>query len=61
MDILVTSYVICMYARVFAQGTNSFEGVMHPDRFEGVFWIDTVEGVHARVYARRMDILSLEW
>ena len=36
-----------MYARVCTQGTNSFEGVIHPHSFEGAFQIDTVEGVHA--------------
>ena len=48
MAILVTSYVrMWVYAYVCVQGTDSFKSVMHPDRFEDVFRIETVEGVHA--------------
>ena len=36
-----------MYAHACAQGTDSFEDLMHPDIFESVFRLDTVEGVHA--------------
>ena len=46
MAILVTSYVR-MHVCTYMQGTDSFEGVMHPNIFEGIFQIDTVEGVHA--------------
>ena len=43
MDILVTSCV-CMH--VCAQGTDSSEDVIQHDSLEGVFRMDTVEGVH---------------
>ena len=51
MGILVMSYMrmhLCAFICTVqcTQGTNRFEGVIHPARFEGVFWTDIVEGVH---------------
>ena len=40
---------VCMYARACAQGTDSLECVIHPDSFECVFRMGTVEGVHVCV------------
>ena len=34
-----------MRAHTRAQGTNIFEGVIHPNSFESLFWAETVKGV----------------
>ena len=37
---------VYMHGATRAQGTDSFECVIHSDSFKSVFWMDTVEGVH---------------
>ena len=37
---------VYVHVAIHAQGTDIFEGVIHPDIFEGVFQMDTVKGVH---------------
>ena len=34
-----------MHVHTHTQGTDICKGIIHPNSFEGVFWIDTVEGL----------------
>ena len=50
-----------MYAHVCAQGTDSFEGIMHSDSFEGVFRIYIIKVVHACacMYTVHISLLTI--
>ena len=40
------------FAQTLVQGTDSFDSVIHPDSFEGVFWTDTLEIVFRQTLSR---------